>query len=601
MNRINPLYIFALVTLVTCLSLPGLVHAQKTKHPSPRIESSVDRSSLAIDEELELRVRVYGIYDRYIHPSFPDFELIGSYKKVRKKFVAGALREWREVHYRLRPRSLDSLRIGGAVLKLGGKIIATGDDLEIQVTNPPPSVSAPDARDLSTRLVQNMILHATSNKDSYWVGEPIVLSWDLISEEGIDVRPVSVERAPRLEGTSRRENLSFSTDLETVSLGGKTRSKRHYSRLLATKNHPGRLVVDSMRLIVRSEDGFGQARLVARSFHVPVKALPKGQPASFRPHHVGTFEVESRIQGLPDVKGRTVESGDMLFLEVQIKGEGNIRGLQPPRLDGTEHFDVRQVAPLQKETITRGTKSLSGTRQFRFELKARQAGRLTLPKVTFSFFDPTKEAYVERTQSHGTVQVHSVMETLYGGQVMDSATGQGLRLELGWPHVGASYALPVSAGLEMAPRLRLRFGHRLDTGTIGFEPGLEIRWSLARKGPWSVALYADPTLLMWFPDTSDDMHIGINLGIPGVLGSYQINARWSLALGLRLPLTIISGQETHVLLPVIADVGVDAKVFQQDFSVNVGAILSAGPEFCFGSCEEVGTHLRFSTTASLIW
>jgi hypothetical protein len=589
------------MTLVAWLSLPSSVHAKPTTALSPRIESSVDRSSLAIDEELELRVQVHGIYERYIHPAFPDFELIGSYKKVRRKFVAGALTEWREVHYRLRPKSLDKLRIGGAVLKMDEQVIARGDDIVIHVSNPPPSVPSLEARDVSSRLDQAMVLHATSDKDSYWVGEPIILSWDLISQEGTDVRPVSVERAPRLEGTSRRENLSFSTDLETVSLGGKTRSKRHYSRVLAIKNHPGILVVDSMRLIVRSEDGFGKARLVARSFHVPVKALPKGQPASFRPNQVGAFEVGSRIKGLPDTKKRTVKSGDVLFLEVQITGEGNIRGLHPPRIIEAQHFDVRQVAPLEKEAIQRGTKSLSGTRQFRFELKARKAGLLTLPKVIFSFFDPVKEAYIERTQSHGQVQVHSVMESLYGGQLLDSETGQGLRLELGWPHVGATYVLPVSESLELAPRLRLHFGRHLEAGTIGFEPGLELRWRLARKGPWSVALYADPGLLMWFPEASDEMQIGVNLGIPGVLGSYQVNARWSLALGLRLPLTIISGQETHVLLPVIADVGVDAKVFQQDFSVNVGAILSAGPKFCFGSCDGVETHLRFSTTASLIW
>jgi len=583
------------------LTLGSYGYAASSAPPPLRIDAHVDRWSLAIDEELDLRVEVHGVYDRYIHPSFPDFELIGSYKKKRSELRNGKQYTWREVHYRLRPNTLDRLVIGGASIKMGGKVLAKGQDIVITVTNPPPSVPASQARDISKQINRQMILRATSDKDSYWVGEPIVVSWDLISKDGLDIHPVSVERAPRMEGISRRENLVFETQAQTTQIAGQSRRMRHYSRVAAFKTQPGKLVIDAMRLLVRTNDDFGKARLVTRPFHVSVKALPKGQPSSFAPHQVGSFKLTSRVIDSSGQKATSATAGDVLYLEAQVQGRGNIRGLKAPKLLDAEHFDVQHVAALREEVFNKDGQGIEGTRQFRFKLTPRTVGDVPLPKVRFAFFDPKQEAYVVRTQTHGSVRVESVMQLLYGGQLLEGSHTRGVRLEVGWPHASLTYVLPVIEGLEISPKMKLRFGRQLKADTVAVEPGVEIRWSFLKHKRWRFALYGDPALVMEFPSQKEDMELGLRLGVPGVLASVQIDPSWNLSIGLRTPLTFMFGEESRVLIPLLADIGIDTTVVQDTWNLNVGALLSAGPEFCVGSCEGVEPHLRFSATTSLIW
>ena len=587
--------------LLLCLLVVVPNPADASAPPPLRLQMEVDRWNLAIDEELDLRVEIHGVYDRYIPPSFENFDVIASFKKKRSELRKGKHYEWREVHYRLRPKALDKLAIGGAQIKLGGKVIAKAQELVVTVTNPPAAMSAQEARRTVDAPTQRPVLRVRTDKDSYWVGEPIVVSWDLLSEKGQDVRPVSVERAPRMDGIARRENLTFDSNGRDIELGGKEVRIRSYSRVVAYKGEPGRLVIDAMRLLVKTDDGFGTARLVTRPFYVDVKSLPKGQPSSFSPHQLGSFTLKSRITNASGQKPTACRAGDVLYVDVQVTGRGNLQGIKAPRVEDSEHFALRQVAAIHQESFVKDGKGISGTRQFRFELKPRTVGQIPLPKVTFAFFDPSTEAYVVRKHTHGHVKVESVMQLLYGGQLLEGTDKRGVRLEVGWPHTSLTYVLPITDKLELSPKLTLRYGHLLEAKTVAFEPGFEFRWKLMNLGGWKLAFVGDPGLILEFPEKTDDMELGFRLGTPGLMASLEIAPMWNLSLGLRVPLAFIFGDETRVLIPLLAEVGADTQVVDERWKLNVGALISGGPEFCAGPCDGVGMHLRFSMTTSVIW
>lgn len=562
------------------------------------MEARLDRVSVAIDEEVELRIQVHGAFSDYTPPTMPDFETIGTTRSKKRRLVGAQQTEWWEVAYRLRPTRLGTLSIGPASIALDNKELARSKGLEVRVTNPPPPQSAQEAADLSERLGRAFFLYATSDKASYTVGEDIILTWYLVTPRGLHAHVLSVARAPRLSHADRFESLAVDGTPQSIKLGGKACERTRVAQIVTRAGQPGEFIVDAMRLFVRVEDGFTKARVVARSFVLPIKSLPKGAPDGFSVENVGQFTLTSSVLG---AEGGSIDRATALFVDIVVSGTGNVLGLKAPKLVGADGFDARLVGAPGQEVLSTGATGVRGTRRFRYELHARLVGDVPLPQVVLTSFDPKTGRYQRVVQSHGSVKVRSLMGTLYGGQVLGRKGLLGIRIEAGWPGLRATLVWGIAKDLELSPSFQLRWGEHLQAGVVAIEPGVEFRWRLYERSRWSVALYGNPSLVFAFPDDAD-AEFGVRLGLPGVLASYQASRDLSLWTGLRMPLALMRGTETTLRVPVLVDLGGALRVYEgEDFSVNAHGLLSAGPEFCVGRCAGTEVSLRLTAGASIVW
>jgi hypothetical protein len=153
---------------------------------------------------------------------------------------------------------------------------------------------------------------------------------------------------------------------------------------------PGKLVVPAPQLsyaLPQSSSYFSreERHLVhAESAHLVVRPLPEvGQPAAFS-GAVGVLRADARL----DTSGARV--GDPLLLTVQVSGTGNVKLLPRPALHiewasavpGTERVQVDTSGPLVR-----------GTKEFEWVLTPTRDGRVTLPAITYDYFDPYRRVY----------------------------------------------------------------------------------------------------------------------------------------------------------------------------------------------------------------
>lgn len=192
--------------------------------------------------------------------------------------------------------------------------------------------------------------------------------------------------------------------------------------------------------------------------------------------------------------------------------------------------------------------------------------------------------------------------SLMGGHTLGLGGQRAARAEVGWPGLKLTYVIPATETLDVSPQFSFRYGQNLRADLVGFEPGVELRWSFWQRGAWTLALVADPALLLWIPRDGTTGAMGLRLGGPGVVTSWQVARQIQVILGARMPVRLIVAPEASLTIPVLMDVGTEVEVVrQEDFTVLGYGMMSLGPEFCTGACSASDLTARLSLGASVLW
>ncbi len=157
--------------------------------------------------------------------------------------------------------------------------------------------------------------------------------------------------------------------------------------------------------------------LVSQPLVLDVLPLPEeGKPADFS-GGVGRFALEMRAAPLE------VAVGDPVTLTFTLRGEGDLSAVAPPAL---AESDALRVYPVQAVPAPAG--SPAGVRVFEQVVVPRQPGRMQLPRVRFSWFDPEARAYRTAEQPAIALTVRPAPQGS-GPQILGGQPGGGARSE----------------------------------------------------------------------------------------------------------------------------------------------------------------------------
>jgi hypothetical protein len=350
--------------------------------------------------------------DRYWHPDFGDFEVVGTQVKQGTSSVIDPAhgQQIRTViirRYELKAKRNGRLRIRGAKLKMGRDEHQT-DDVWVQVgrataggtgvpaappsgggTDPTavggigvPGFGAPDPKNRSL----DMFLHVVADKSEVWLGEQVTVTWMLYTRsEVLKFEP----KPPSLDGLWTEilyEPDAYFTYHEDV-VGGTPFVVAIVSKRALFPTETGRLEIKPFRARVASlSTSVGRSRdLTSRAIPLTVKPLPPGAPPGFDPTYVGSFEVKSSVDR------NEIDASESLTLTVEVSGIGAIRRTQPPKL-AFPGFTFRAPRDTQ-DTVDTATGTVRGERVYRYWTTPEQGGALTIPAVQVPFFDPRTGKY----------------------------------------------------------------------------------------------------------------------------------------------------------------------------------------------------------------
>ena len=128
-----------------------------------------------------------------------------------------------------------------------------------------------------------------------------------------------------------------------------------------------------------------------------VRALPdKGKPPDFS-GLVGKFQMWSKLEPT------ALKTGESATLTVAVSGQGNVNRIPDLKIPELDHIKIYADKPVLEST--QDSEGLQGSKIMKWALVPEKDGRLDVPPVTVSFFDPENHNYKTLRSANYTLAV----------------------------------------------------------------------------------------------------------------------------------------------------------------------------------------------------
>lgn len=379
-------------TLLLLLALPALALA------GPSVRSTVSPETVEVGQLFDLSITAEVEGNQSIRlvgrPNLGrKFQLLGTSGTTHPVVLRGQMFNVLDYTFKIR-----ALEVGKHTIELP-KIFVQGKPLDIRPVTvtvlergkgPDRSKSRPRQRRAPKKTDQPAFIdHELQPTKKPYVGEQVTLAYYLYAQ----AFRANVEPAPPDEPSLDDfwiEDLSeqFSGRRQTLRINGKLMERATLRAYALFPLRAGTTKIEPLEVDVHVR-GFmrqpGQLRLESDPIELDVQPLPPDAPESFSDGNIGRWRFEVSADRNRARMGRPVT------VRVSVSGDGQIgRTSLPelPRIEGT------RVAGTDEKLDRRARKGIvGGTKTVTYTLVPTKEGRLTIPSLTFSYFDPKREEY----------------------------------------------------------------------------------------------------------------------------------------------------------------------------------------------------------------
>jgi hypothetical protein len=369
---------------------------------------SVDRTDVPEGEQFRVTYTLSGgSLRRYSDFNAPDLNrnfltLQGPSTSQQMQIINGRVSTSISWTYVLQPRSKGSFSLPPATIVYDGSKL-TSNAVRVNVTRAVPQSSQQNTRQDERKLDlgDQLFIQAIANKSEVYIGEPITVTFKLFSRVAFQLEnPIKL---PRMVGFWS-EDVESPTQLrpKVEVYKGKQYETFLLRKVLYFPTQTGKLAIEPFEVSTtvrvrkpnkRGNDHFDRffsdpffdsyenvkKTLLTQKLQINVKPLPEeGRPADFDPV-VGSYEMDVTLDR------NTLKANETATLKVTLRGSGNIRLIDEPSITfpaGVDHYD-----PTISEDLSPEGGTMRGRKTFEYVLVPRYAGKVTIPPVTFSYFD----------------------------------------------------------------------------------------------------------------------------------------------------------------------------------------------------------------------
>jgi hypothetical protein len=244
-------------------------------------------------------------------------------------------------------------------------------------------------------ITRDALLTARLQPDTVYVGQQATLVGEILVTPDLQMR---LARPPTYEMPAPSEFWIQELEPEPQAEAQTRAGGRYNAQRFARAYFPltaGKYQFAPIEVTYEARQGFVFApqtmQLRSESPRLVVIPLPtEGRPETFR-GAVGRFTLSSILDA------RDASVGDGVTLTLLVQGAGNIKALPAPILPKIEHVTVLEPAELA-EIQPRG-RTVQGSKRFSWVLVPERPGRIEIPPITFTYFDPATRKYVTEQTS----------------------------------------------------------------------------------------------------------------------------------------------------------------------------------------------------------
>lgn len=426
-----------IIVLLLCVIGGAKVFAQETKFtasaPSVVEVGEQFRLSFVLNKQGEnLQVPTLQGFDLLAGPSlstsFNTSIINGKMEQSSEYTYTYVLEAREEGEYTVAPATItvDGKEYKSSPLKI--KVIKGSD--KPKGSNSASSSGIREDRGSSTITDDDLFLRMEVSRNSLYVGESLTATLKVYAR--VNLVDVQGKKIPPFDGFLTEDVKIPQIRLEREEYNGKIYDRVGVlQKTILFPQHAGTLTIDPYELIcvVRQrvagrsnsifDDFFGQSRDVrvickSKPVKITVKPLPEaGKPLGFS-GMVGTLAMTT------STSTDTLRANDALTYKVVLRGTGNMKLLEAPKISFPHDFDVYDPK------VIKDINGTSGTVTFEYLVIPRYAGEYKIPAVQYSYFDPQSGTYKILTGKEYTVRVAKGNES---GQGTGEAALQSFKKE----------------------------------------------------------------------------------------------------------------------------------------------------------------------------
>jgi hypothetical protein len=424
----------------------SLLGAAVLAAPSLTVRSEVDASKVGVEDTVQLSITIEGSGgpEAVALPALTNLQVAGGpYSSTQVSIINGRMSQSRTFTWVLKPLAAGKAEVGA--VSAGGQT-APAIPIEVVAGSVKPAAPARPASPFGTspfgtdpfeemfgrrraRPAQGkVVVKAIPSHTTLRVGEPLVLTYFLYTQ--VPVSDLRFKDAPQYAGfwVEDLERPREPSQGEVATLDGERYQRAAVMRKLLFPTKAGTLTLPAatLRIGLPAQGFFDEARVVERAttpVSIEVRALPEAPGFSGA---VGRFRTSATLDR------DTVPLGDAALLRFKVEGTGNLKWIDRPpavKVDG-----ARVYPPQVKNDLKVTPAGIEGSRTWEFVVVPETGGKLQVPPVEFSYFDP-------RAGRIQTAETHPLALQVEGGTVA-SRPGPAP------PAAVAGGTLPLRAGLD---------------------------------------------------------------------------------------------------------------------------------------------------------
>jgi len=240
---------------------------------------------------------------------------------------------------------------------------------------------------------KNLFARYQPNKAKVYLGEQVILDLTIFTNGNFSLDNT---KPPALDGFWR-EMIDQPNQLRArnTQVGGiRYRAYRLWRMAIFPLEAGDRLIEATQLSFSMNRSIFSGGKRIRRTappLEIEVLPLPtEGRPADFVSTNVGVYQLSAYIDK------NHVPAGKAVVLKLVLRGSGNVKNAKLPKLENIDGFRI--FPPTIEDSVDVGAQGVSGSKQLEMILMPTRGGRLNIPSIELSVFNPIKGSY-ERLQT----------------------------------------------------------------------------------------------------------------------------------------------------------------------------------------------------------
>lgn len=409
------------------------IYSLNVKADNPFV-ASASSTTVAIGEQIQITFELNGNGRNFQAPSFVNFSVLsGPSQSSSMQIYNGSVSQTLSYTYIIQSTKEGVFKIGPAMIEASGQkfqsnvltITVVKGNNKPQAQGGNQQKSGGNETD-ATAMEKNVFLKASIDKSNVYRGQGIVVTYKLYTR--VQLVNYQLSKLPALEGFFSQEiTMPQQPQFRGEVLNGVKYNVADIKKVVLFPQRSGALSVDPMKgevvarvQVKRKSQGrnpleeffndpfFGnnvqdiKVNLSSETLKINVKELPSSAPSTFN-GAVGKFTMTASVDK------KEMKAHDAINLKIKVVGKGNIKLIDPPKIDFPPDFETYD--PKINANVTATETGVNGTKTFEYLVIPRNAGEYKITVSGLTYFDLDKNKYETQPGSEFLLKVAKGDET----------------------------------------------------------------------------------------------------------------------------------------------------------------------------------------------